>query len=189
MDRTSYTNYIGWMAISFPVAVMRQKLLDRSEVMWDTGCREWKGAKNENGYGRVWDGERLVYAHRAMWETEHGPIPLGMSICHSCDNPKCIDLDHLFCATHQENMKDCDVKRRRKNGAAKMRGQPSPVRGEKHGLVKISETDVRAILTDHGDWAARAAAEKFNISISLVYGIRAGRNWGWLKADLEANQF
>lgn len=177
------------MSISYPIAVMRQKLLDRSETMWDTGCREWKGAKNENGYGRVWDGERLVYTHRAMWECEKGPIPLGMSICHQCDNPRCIEIDHLFCATHQENMRDCDQKRRRKNGAAKRRGQPSPVRGEKHGLVKVTEEQVRAILRDHKDWPAKAVAQKFGISDSLVYGIRGGRNWAWLKAEIEADEF
>lgn len=175
------------MAIAFPVAVMRQKLLDRSEIMWDTGCREWKGAKNESGYGRIWSGERLVYAHRAMWECEYGSIPLGISICHQCDNPRCIEIDHLFCATHQENMRDCDVKRRRKNGAAKMRGQPSPVRGEKHGLVKITETQAREILAD--DRPAKDVAAQYGISVSLVYGIRNGRNWGWLKAGLEADQF
>jgi len=155
--------------------------------MWDTGCREWLGAKNENGYGRVWDGERLVYTHRAMWEAEHGPIPLGMSICHTCDNPRCIELEHLFCATHQENMKDCDVKRRRKNGAAKRRGQPSPVRGAKHVKSRATEEQVRAILMDNRP--AKDIAVEYGISVSLVYGIRNGRNWGWLKAELDASQF
>ena len=175
------------MATAFPVAVMRQKLLDRSEVMWDTGCREWRGAKNENGYGRIWDGERLVYAHRAMWEVEHGPIPLGMSICHKCDNPRCIDLEHLFCATHMENMRDSVVKQRRKNGAAKRRGKPAAVRGAQHELAKMTEVQVRAILVDNRP--AKDIAVEYGVSVSLVYGIRNGRNWGWLKAELEASQF
>lgn len=173
----------------FPSEVMRSKLLHNSEMMWDTGCLEWKGAKNENGYGRLWNGQRLVYAHRAMWECESGPIPPGMSICHKCDNPRCIEPDHLFCATHAENMRDSVVKQRRRNGAEKRRGKPSATRGAKHELAKIGENEVRAILKDHADWQAKPLAEKFGVSISLIYGIRKGRNWGWLKAEMEQDEF
>lgn len=70
-----------------------------------TGCWLWTGARNDVGYGQIWVGDRIVYAHRAAYEMLVGPIPEGMQIDHLCRTPLCVRaLDHLEPVTQRENI-------------------------------------------------------------------------------------
>jgi len=89
----------------------------RNYVTTSTGCWEWQGSRHARGYGRI--GSRVAgvrAAHRAMWILKHGEIPNGMLVCHRCDNPPCINPDHLFLGTDLDNAKDRQAKRRGRNG-------------------------------------------------------------------------
>lgn len=79
-----------------------------------SGCHEWTGALNPNGYGKVKVSGRSMDAHVASWRIANGgqPVPVGQLIMHSCDNRKCVNPDHLSCGTSSSNMIDCRDKGR-----------------------------------------------------------------------------
>ena len=78
-----------------------------------TKCIEWPHARNRNGYGKLSVDGKKWEAHRRAWYINHGPIPKGMCVCHKCDNPACINIEHLFLGTQGDNIRDCYAKGRR----------------------------------------------------------------------------
>src|SRR5689334_2841330 len=80
-------------------------------------CWNWKGARTELGYGliSVPPHGRMMGAHRVAWALRHGAAPNDMFVCHKCDNPSCVNPDHLFLGTNSDNMRDCVAKGRHGN--------------------------------------------------------------------------
>ena len=90
---------------------IKKRLLLKVEV--DTsGCWLWTGGKLKGGYGHISVNAKGFQTHRLSYELFKGPISEGMCVCHSCDKPACINPDHLWVGTHQENMIDKVIKRR-----------------------------------------------------------------------------
>lgn len=93
---------------------LKDRLLENVVIVGE--CWVFTGFKLPNGYGRIGqskDGERKVLlAHRASWESHHGPIPGGMMVLHKCDNPPCVNPSHLFLGTGSDNMQDMLAKGR-----------------------------------------------------------------------------
>lgn len=92
-----------------------------------TGCWWWT-ASSTGGYGqftqrRVKPG--LYYAHRASWELHVGPIPAGMVVCHRCDQPFCVNPEHLFIGTQLDNLRDMHRKGRARGGGLSGEAAPS----------------------------------------------------------------
>lgn len=99
---------------------MGERLSWASERDDETGCRNWTGTIVRGGYGRIVarsaEGKRIqIAAHRAAYETWVGQIPNGMMVLHSCDNPRCINPDHLRVGDHADNMADKVARQRCRN--------------------------------------------------------------------------
>jgi hypothetical protein len=71
-----------------------------------TGCVEWTGTKTVDGYGHFSLEGKVVIAHRLAFEWSNGPIPPGLVVRHRCDNPRCVNTDHLQTGTHADNGHD-----------------------------------------------------------------------------------
>jgi len=81
-------------------------------VKQDNGCIEWNYSVDNNGYGRVYYKGKVIRGHRFAWQKEHGDIPNAMCILHKCDNPRCVNIDHLFMGTMKDNTQDMLSKHR-----------------------------------------------------------------------------
>lgn len=132
------------------------------EVDAATGCWNWVGPKGPRSYGMIWRSGQAILAHRAAWESRNGLIPPGMVIRHRCDNPKCVNADHLLIGTQQQNVDD----REERNRGTAGRGQ------------KITADAARSIRADTRK--QREIAASYGISRGVVAKIKAG--WIWRSA-------
>lgn len=122
-------------------------------------CWEWFGNKDKDGYGAMRSGKSMIRPHRLSYELANGPIPKGMSILHSCNNPACVNPAHLRVGDHLENMAD-----RKKSGHYNT--------GDKHVMAKISDDEVKKIREMDGTY--KQIAEAFGVSESQIGNIKRG---------------
>lgn len=132
-------------------------------------CWNWTAGTFPFGHGLFKFG-REQYAHRASWIMHNGPIEGKLCVLHKCDNPKCVNPEHLFLGTRKDNNADRDKKGR----------QVAP-RGEKSSFAKLTRDQaliVRGlrIMGKPRKWVAA----KFGISVSGVKAISTGRTWQYI---------
>ena len=131
------------------------------------GCWEWTGSYRGNGYAALNLFNRSVSAHRLAYELLVGKIPQGKHVLHKCDNPACVNPDHLFIGTHADNMAD----KKEKGRAPSMPGEENPAAI----LTKEQAMEVKR-RAKNGERQIDIAAE-FGISQPTVSAIKLGRIW------------
>jgi len=150
-------------------ATLRERLDYYSAPFVSGQCREWLGAKSTKGYGRLmWKG-RARFAHRLAYTEYIGPIPDGLHVLHSCDNPSCVNDEHFFLGTNADNVADKVTKGR----AAK-----PEIRGERHRCAKLTEAQVLAIRADARTQAVIAA--EYGVTRENISQIKLLKGWAWL---------
>lgn len=136
----------------------------------NSGCWNWNRGLFRDGYGAFWNGSKTVRTHRFSYRYFRGKIPEGFCVCHRCDNPKCVNPNHLFLGTALDNERDKIKKNRRNNIGAK---------GESHGLSKLTEDQVREIrkIVASGKLSQNKTAKLFGVDSGLVNGIVHRKHW------------
>ncbi|WP_439212545.1 HNH endonuclease signature motif containing protein [Duffyella gerundensis] len=138
--------------------------LDEHSVQADNGCINWTGNRTAFGYGSIRMNNRTVRTHRLSYELAKGPIPEGLIIRHKCDNPSCINPDHLEVGTTKDNARDrCE------------RGRSVIVKGEATGSCKLKECQVRDILLSKASHAE--LGRKYGVVPATIHAIRTRRTW------------
>lgn len=131
-------------------------------------CWEWLGNKDKCGYGRFFkEGKLTSYlSHRFSYELYIGDIDEGYCVCHLCDNTSCVNPSHLFLGTHKDNMNDRDNKKRCQ-------------RGEKSGVSKLKEEDVKGIR--ESNLKSSKLEIMYGVSRSTISLIKSRKSWRHIK--------
>ncbi len=128
----------------------------------------WMGGLNYAGYGRLSAGPKAGYilAHRVAWELKHGGVPDGFFVLHHCDNPRCVNVDHLFLGDHSINMRD---------KIAKGRG----AKGERIAQSKLAESEVREIRERYakGGIDQYQLAKAYGVTQGCISRVLSGKDW------------
>lgn len=140
-----------------------------SKVEETDGCWLWRGARQSRGgvqrYGTVSVGGATVLAHRLAWRFEHGPVPEGAHLLHSCNEPACVRVEHLRIGTHADNMLD-------KVRANRQRAKLTPDRAR---LIRE--------LYATGLWTHRELGQEFGVSHRAVGHVLRGQSWGHIGTE------
>lgn len=145
--------------------------LERLIFYSPNGCWIWLGQRRkEDNYGLIKIDGRLTRVHRVSYEVFKGPIPEGLFVCHHCDVPLCINPNHLFLGTLQENNLDMYKKGRNYKSS-----------GEKNPRSKLTEEKVKeAIRLRALGWYYRNIGELFGVSDTAIKSIFTKRTWSHL---------
>ena len=133
------------------------------------GCWEWTAHRHHrHGYAEFWYEDRWQRAHRVSWMLFRGPIPRTRHVLHDCDNPPCVNPDHLYLGTNDDNVRDRMVRGRH-------------ARGERAGGARLTEGDVHNIRRRYDDGESGASiARDFGIHSTHALAIGKRRRWAWL---------
>lgn len=132
----------------------------------DNECWNWLGVCNNKGYGKIKINQKDISAHRFSWELHFGKIPKDLYICHHCDNPPCVNPNHLFLGTSKDNIDDMKNKNRQ-------------AKGENNGNSKLTSKQVEEIkrLYYEGKITQIEIAKIFNVAHTTILNINRNKTW------------
>lgn len=140
----------------------------KKELKWDVlenGCWICTSHKpNSKGYPRININNKRIYIHRYMYKKYKGEIPEKYDVCHKCDTPMCINPEHLFAGTRQNNVDDMINKKRN-------------IYGEKTHNHILTEEQAKEIKYGLKDMLHKDIAKKYNVCMTLISLIRNNKRW------------
>lgn len=150
-------------------------------VKRDSGCWEWTGRKNKGGYGAMVVNGKSLRAHRLAFQIYSKPLGDDQLACHHCDNPSCVNPDHLYAGTPQSNADDKVARGR----CHRPKYGPEILPGETNAISKLSDDAVRKIRELHKSGSAtnKHIAEIFEVSPSLISKVVNGHIWRHVEDD------
>lgn len=163
---------------------LEERFFEKVHINTNTGCWEWT-AHRQRGYGTFRVGPNHKLAHRVAYEMTGKNIKAGNCICHTCDNPCCVNPFHLFQGTHAQNMADCKRKKRNKRSR-------NP--GVRNGSAKLNHKDVVLIREFMERFPATLSRKHLNFGSASflarwfglanggrITAIMTGKNWSHVK--------
>lgn len=127
-----------------------------------TGCWEWLASKTKFGYGQF----QNTQSHRWIYQYVHNKVlPIDIVVCHTCDNPSCVNPKHLWQGTQKQNIQDMFNKKR----------NPPPTRGELDGMAKLTAQKVKQIRTS--PLSGKELARLYDVTPQTICDIRKRRSW------------
>lgn len=152
----------------------RNRILEN--ISEEGGCWEWNKSRLPQGYGTVTVDSKTWRAHRYSFYIFNGYLDPDLAVMHTCDNPPCVNPDHLRQGTRQDNSNDMKAK-----GRSRARyNRENDARGSKHGRSKLTEEDVVEI---RGMFETKNDVEigtLFGVSKTTIRKIRIGGTWAWM---------
>jgi len=139
-----------------------------------SGCWEYSGNRDRDGYGRFSWATGYLRAHRAAWIFTFGDIPDGMEVCHTCDNPPCCNPAHLWLGTTAENQTDCKDKGRTRSGS-------------RNGRALLLEEDIPVIRRRIASGQSLSSIGRdYCVGPSVIWRIKSGSTWGHVPSQIGA---
>jgi hypothetical protein len=143
------------------------------ERLWEKvhktdSCWIWTGYKDGKGYGRIGYNGKVEKPHRVSWMIANGEIPEGMFVCHHCDNPSCVNPEHLFLGTNNDNQRDMYNK-----------GRGNKSHGEQHYRAKltIEVADLIRKMYSTGCFSQRTLAKIFSVARAQIGAVINNKRW------------
>lgn len=136
-----------------------------------TECWNWTGNKDKDGYGKLHLSKagqnKTLRSHRLAYEIYFGAIPNTLLVCHKCDNRACVNPNHLFLGTAQDNITDRNIKGHTK-------------KGEAHPAAKLTWgeiLEIRALNEQYGSLNIHELAKRYNVSRAVIWSVITERTW------------
>ncbi len=146
-----------------------------SKVDKSDDCWNWTAGKAHNGYGLFKVRSKTIRAHRFSWELANGKIPKGLQINHKCDNPACVNPDHLYAGTQKQNRQDAVKRGRTATGKSNgMYTHPENRRtGEFNGNSKLTNMEMDNIrrLYKAGNVSMQNLGDEYGVSKQAIWHI------------------
>ena len=155
---------------------IHDRFMDKVSPEPNSGCWLWTAFTRKDGYGQFRFEGRTQAAHRVAWQLYNGPLDRGASgsgvcVLHKCDNPACVNPDHLFTGSNADNVKDMVAK-----------GRNQKCMGQDASMAKLTDADIITIrLLARMGKPQNEIATMFNVDNSTISDIKRRKSWNHLK--------